>query len=159
MISSLEKSSWEICRRKIIGFPLRPESRQKRVSRASHWKRLEVSKFGERRGDLWLRITCRTRCSTEIRISTVNYKEGSHFERSKGYKNKFNNGEFDPGSGWTLATGLTHASRGAAICSNTKLATGARVSNAYATCPQQRDNSAKVGLIPHNTGTPHGDIC
>ena len=24
------------------------------------------------------------------------------------------NGEFDPGSGWTLATGLTHASRGAA---------------------------------------------
>ena len=22
------------------------------------------------------------------------------------------NGEFDPGSGWTLATGLTHASRG-----------------------------------------------
>ena len=26
----------------------------------------------------------------------------------------FYNGEFDPGSGWTLATGLTHASRGAA---------------------------------------------
>ena len=25
------------------------------------------------------------------------------------------NGEFDPGSGWTLATGLTHASRGAAL--------------------------------------------
>ena len=24
----------------------------------------------------------------------------------------FYNGEFDPGSGWTLATGLTHASRG-----------------------------------------------
>ena len=24
------------------------------------------------------------------------------------------NEEFDPGSGWTLATGLTHASRGAA---------------------------------------------
>ena len=24
------------------------------------------------------------------------------------------NGEFDPGSGWTLAAGLTHASRGAA---------------------------------------------
>ena len=27
---------------------------------------------------------------------------------------KLYNGEFDPGSGWTLATGLTHASRGAA---------------------------------------------
>ncbi len=26
----------------------------------------------------------------------------------------YNNEEFDPGSGWTLATGLTHASRGAA---------------------------------------------
>ena len=26
----------------------------------------------------------------------------------------FYNGEFDPGSGWTLAAGLTHASRGAA---------------------------------------------
>ena len=26
----------------------------------------------------------------------------------------FYNEEFDPGSGWTLATGLTHASRGAA---------------------------------------------
>ena len=29
------------------------------------------------------------------------------------------NGEFDPGSGWTLAAGLIHASRGAAQCSNT----------------------------------------
>ena len=73
--------------------------------------------------------------------------------------NNINNGEFDPGSGWTLATGLTHASRGAAMCSNTKLATGARVSNAYATYPQQKNNPAKVGLILHKTGTPHGVIC
>ena len=29
-------------------------------------------------------------------------------------KKYFYNEEFDPGSGWTLATGLTHASRGAA---------------------------------------------
>ena len=29
-------------------------------------------------------------------------------------KRYFYNEEFDPGSGWTLATGLTHASRGAA---------------------------------------------
>ena len=28
------------------------------------------------------------------------------------HQNIFYNGEFDPGSGWTLATGLTHASRG-----------------------------------------------
>ena len=30
-------------------------------------------------------------------------------------KKYFYNEEFDPGSGWTLATGLTHASRGAAF--------------------------------------------
>ena len=29
-------------------------------------------------------------------------------------KRYYYNEEFDPGSGWTLATGLTHASRGAA---------------------------------------------
>ena len=33
---------------------------------------------------------------------------------AKVYKKQINNEEFDPGSGWTLATGLTHASRGAA---------------------------------------------
>ena len=32
----------------------------------------------------------------------------------KNIKDIFYNEEFDPGSGWTLATGLTHASRGAA---------------------------------------------
>ena len=60
-----------------------------------------------------------------------------------------NNGEFDPGSGCTLATGLTHASRGAAGSGNTLPATGARVSNAYATCPLQGDNREKSRLIPH----------
>ena len=30
------------------------------------------------------------------------------------FKQHINNGEFDPGSGWTLAAGLIHASRGAA---------------------------------------------
>ena len=45
------------------------------------------------------------------------------------------NGEFDPGSGLTLAAGLIHASRGAAGCSNTSLATGARVRNTYAIFP------------------------
>ena len=74
-------------------------------------------------------------------------------------RNNLNNEEFDPGSGWTLATGLTHASRGAAGCSNTPPATGARVSNAYATYLSEGDNPAKVGLIPHEAGAPHGDIC
>ena len=30
------------------------------------------------------------------------------------------------------------------------VATGARVSNAYATCPVPGDNPEKFGLIPHN---------
>ena len=34
--------------------------------------------------------------------------------RAKEIKEIHYNEEFDPGSGWTLATGLTHASRGAA---------------------------------------------
>ena len=34
----------------------------------------------------------------------------------------------------------------------TCLATGARVSNAYGTNPQQGDNPEKSGLIPHSTG-------
>ena len=55
-----------------------------------------------------------------------------HEHRNK--KNKqINREEFDPGSGWTLAIGLTHASRGAAGLRT--LATGARVSNTYATYP------------------------
>ena len=59
------------------------------------------------------------------------------------------NEEFDPGSGWTLAAGLTHASRGASRCSNTLAATGGRVRNAWATCPSQGDNPWKRGLTPH----------
>ncbi len=34
-------------------------------------------------------------------------------------------------------------------------ATGARVSNTYATCPQQGDNPEKSGLIPRNAAGGH----
>ena len=34
--------------------------------------------------------------------------------KQKQTEHKYDSGEFDPGSGWTLAIGLTHASRGAA---------------------------------------------
>jgi len=47
------------------------------------------------------------------------------------YINKLYNGEFDPGSGLTLAAGLIHASR-TGLGSNI-YESGARVSNAYAT--------------------------
>ena len=52
-----------------------------------------------------------------LRINTVNrvwlWTTINGF-RSEDMINNLNNEEFDPGSGWTLATGLTHASRGAA---------------------------------------------
>ena len=54
----------------------------------------------------------------------------------------FIDGEFDPGSGRTLAACLTHASR-----ANLRVS-GERVSNTWATCPRLWDNSKKLGLIP-----------
>ena len=63
-------------------------------------------------------------------------------------------GEFDPGSGRTLAACLTHASRTerpACGCSS-----GERVSNTWVTCPLLRDNSGKPGLIPDIHCLPHG---
>ena len=38
-------------------------------------------------------------------------------------------------------------------------ATGARVSNAYATYLLKRDNPLKGGLIPHKAGVSHENIC
>ena len=75
--------------------------------------------------------------------------------RSKQFRYNIYNEEFDPGSGWTLAAGLTHASRGAAGCSNTLPATGARVRNAWATCPLQEDKPWKRGLILHSIFERH----
>ena len=53
----------------------------------------------------------------------------------------------------------TCKSRGSTGVAIQLVATGARVSNAYATYLSEGDNPAKVGLIPHKTGAPHGDIC
>ena len=53
-----------------------------------------------------------------LRINTVKRSMTLDYDKripERGYlRNNLNNEEFDPGSGWTLATGLTHASRGAA---------------------------------------------
>ena len=66
-------------------------------------------------------------------------------------------GEFDPGSGRTLAACLTHASR---TEYKMKLAifilSGGRVSNAWITCLIDRDNSWKRLLIPDTLNRPHG---
>ena len=73
------------------------------------------------------------------------------------FSQPFYNGEFDPGSGWTLATGLTHASRGETALSACTLwtSTGARVSNAYPTFPLLWDNLPKGRLIPHGLRWRH----
>ena len=71
--------------------------------------------------------------------------------------------EFDPGSGWTLAACLTHASRtkhfiwfpsGLIIL----WLSGGRVSNAWVTCLVQGDNSQKWLLIPHKRTELHGSV-
>ena len=58
----------------------------------------------------------------------------------------FFDGEFDPGSGRTLAACLTHASR--AVRPFWGYTSGERVSNTWVTCLQLRDKPGKLGLIP-----------
>ena len=56
-------------------------------------------------------------------------------------------GEFDPGSGRTLAACLTHASRTeSALWSDSS---GERVSNTWVICPALWDKPGKLGLIPN----------
>src|SRR6266540_5754461 len=58
-------------------------------------------------------------------------------------------GEFDPGSGRTLAACLTHASRtGIAFRGGVS---GERVSNTWVICPVLWDKPGKLGLIPNMT--------
>ena len=71
--------------------------------------------------------------------------------------------EFDPGSGWTLAACLTHASRTKHLIrflSGMKILwlSGGRVSNAWVTCLIQGDNSWKRLLIPHKRTASHGAV-
>ena len=58
-------------------------------------------------------------------------------------------GEFDPGSGRTLAACLTHASR--TERSLRRYSSGERVSNTWVICPALRDKPGKLGLIPNRT--------
>ena len=58
-------------------------------------------------------------------------------------------GEFDSGSGRTLAACLTHASRTeSALRSDSS---GERVSNTWVICPALWDKPGKLGLIPNMT--------
>src|SRR6478672_6525742 len=58
-------------------------------------------------------------------------------------------GEFDPGSGRTLAACLTHASR--AVRPLRGYTSGERVSNTWVTCLKLWDKPGKLGLIPDMT--------
>ncbi len=62
-------------------------------------------------------------------------------------------GEFDPGSGRTLAACLRHASRARKPPSGGEYS-GARVSNAWVIYLRARDNLGKLGLIPDETTRP-----
>jgi hypothetical protein len=65
-------------------------------------------------------------------------------------------GEFDPGSGRTLAACLIHASRGTKPVWVTRPAeTGERVSNTWVTCPGHWDNNGKPLLIPDDPDMSH----
>jgi hypothetical protein len=63
---------------------------------------------------------------------------------------KLSDGEFDPGSGRTLAACLKHASRAGVGRGATRgfSSSGERVSNTWATYPGDGDNPGKPGLIP-----------
>ena len=58
-------------------------------------------------------------------------------------------GEFDSGSGRTLAACLTHASR--TVRPFRGYTSGERVSNTWVICPALRDKLGKLGLIPDRT--------
>ena len=70
--------------------------------------------------------------------------------------------EFDPGSGWTLAACLTHASRTENcywdLRMDLMILSGGRVSNAWITWPIQGDSSWKRLIIPHKRTVPHGTV-
>ena len=71
--------------------------------------------------------------------------------------------EFDPGSGWTLAACLTHASRTNHIRRITSVwsllwLSGGRVSNAWVTCLIQGDSSWKRLVIPHKRTVSHDTV-
>ena len=62
--------------------------------------------------------------------------------------NNIYNGEFDPGSGWTLAAGLIHASRTVNILA-IRYESDVRVRNTYATYLVQEYSSGKLELTLH----------
>src|SRR3954454_23938523 len=65
-------------------------------------------------------------------------------------------GEFDPGSGRTLAACLTHASRAERLLR--EYSSGERVSNTWVICPGHRNNQWKRWLMPDEVPAPRGSV-
>jgi hypothetical protein len=70
------------------------------------------------------------------------------------FKRWFLFGEFDSGSGRTLAACLTHASR--TVRPFRGYTSGERVSNTWVICPALWDKPGKLGLIPNTPCWSHG---
>ena len=102
-----------------------------------------------------LRMTARIICNEQIfiRSKTIMRQLISQFLLL--ILLKLYNEEFDPGSGWTLAAGLTHASRTVTEKACFLLTSGERVRNAYATYLFLRNSPEKFGLIPYNNIHSH----
>jgi hypothetical protein len=65
-------------------------------------------------------------------------------------------GEFDPGSGRTLAACLTHASRAERLLR--EYSSGERVSNTWVICPGHRNNQWKRWLMPDEVPALRGSV-
>ena len=122
-------------------------STDRRAKNRMRWRTLPLDLL---RKTWYLKIPAAMPCSlkTEQRVSL---RPPSIRRETDGNANFFH-GEFDPGSGRTLAACLIHASRAGSfrgsLRAEAKDPSGGRVSNTWATCPQDRDNSRKRGLIP-----------
>ena len=80
------------------------------------------------------------------RNNTKHRKRAGHRSRETGDADRDIGGEFDPGSGSTLAACLMHASRTGGI---SVLSRGGRVRNTWAICPEEGDSFRKREVIPH----------
>ena len=116
--------------------------------------------FGQFKNSLY--FCTRNSEQTTERVSGNSEKKRDHWHTNNNQKSKEKlkrqfffewvrqtyNGEFDPGSGWTLAGGLTHASR--AVFLLRKRESGVRVRNTCATYLYLGDSLSKGRLTPHN---------